>query len=140
MTIMKQTSRQMAYDRDMHGIVRLIDIFDKQSHKNIVKYLGKRCIKEINQNSSPDLERPKSSVIKYLLSEDGHMLGQMLEDNMLDDKNNPEMSTKLYKDVEVSKPMSDFMYVFEDRIEEESSSRLNSHRALGDQSEISSEQ
>ena len=114
---MKQNARQMAYDRGMYSIVRLIDIFDKQTHKKIVKYLGKRCIKELNQEETTS-DRPKTTVINYLLSEDGHMLAQALEEEEhLDDKSKNDLIIKMYKDVDVTKPKSDFMYVFDEKSE-----------------------
>jgi hypothetical protein len=125
---MKQNARQMAYDRGMYSIVRLIDIFDKQTHKKIVKYLGKRCIKEINQQETPP-ERPKTTVINYLLSEDGRKHEETFEDEEhLDEKLKSELLIKMYKDVDVTKPKSDFMYVFEEKSENDmlnSQSRSN---------------
>jgi len=125
---MKQNARQMAYDRGMYSIVRLIDIFDKKTHKKIVKYLGKKCIKEMNQQAEPNADRPKSTVINYLLSEDGLMLAQSLEEEeILDDKLKSDLLNKMYKDADVTKPKSDFMYVFDEKSENEMNSQSRSN-------------
>ena len=112
-TFIKQNSRQMAYDRGLYATVRLIDIFDKQSHKKIVQYLGKRAIKELNLKSTPSTEAPKNDVINYLLSEDAHMLHQIQQEEQ-DERAKSEASTKMYKEAGVAKPPSDFMFVFDD--------------------------
>ena len=102
--------------------------------------MGKRCISELNKKSAtPGTEKSKNTVINYLLSEDGHMLRQMKleEEQEQQEQAKSEISAKLYKEADFTKPPSDFMYIFEDK--NENDSRLNSRR-MSSRSIVSTEQ
>jgi hypothetical protein len=41
----RYTAREMAYDREMHDIVNLIDFFSEKTHWKIVQFIGKKFLK-----------------------------------------------------------------------------------------------
>ena len=130
----KYSCRQMAYDNGLHSIVSLIDIFDKKSHKNVVKYLGKRYLKENKMSAMSGVDAVKSQLVSYLLTEEALFLQLQQEtQEELEKSNKIDLSSEAYqmfKSVEKAKPESNFMYVFEESPED--TARKNSNQAGSD--------
>ena len=124
----------MAYDNGLHSIVSLIDIFDKKSHKNVVKYLGKRYLKENKMSAMSGVDAVKSQLVSYLLTEEALFLQLQQEtQEELEKSNKIDLSSEAYqmfKAVEKAKPESNFMYVFEENPED--TARKNSNQAGSD--------
>lgn len=60
----KYSCRDLAYGRNMHHIVNLIDVFHKETDKRIVKYLGKKLIRRM-QTQQQQQPKPMAGYSLY---------------------------------------------------------------------------
>ena len=105
----------MAYDRGMTKIWSLIDIFDKRTDKKIVRYLGKKYLRENVRNVKTDEARRGSMYdtrMIYSMANVGNPPNFDLNNSNLVIASDIERDIDFYYEAEVIKPESDFTHSY----------------------------
>jgi hypothetical protein len=115
----RYSAREMAYDREMHDIVNLIDFFSEKTHWKIVQFIGKRFLKlsdreVVTSKIKEELRRLYKKRMEKNLERQKRrtsIMTQSTDSRSLDEDLLGSYMENLYEDVENLKPKSDLSHV-----------------------------